>query len=91
MSQSDISELIRAGIMEILWLSLPMLGIGLVAGLIVSIVQATTQVNEQTVVFVVKILSVFVALIIFGSWMLERLDEFIKWTHEMIIIILRTE
>jgi flagellar biosynthetic protein FliQ len=53
-----------------------MLLIGLVMGLIISILQATTQINEQTIVFVIKILSVMVTLIIFGNWMLTRLGEF---------------
>lgn len=62
--------------MTILMVSLPMLGIGLVVGLVISILQATTQINEQTIVFVAKILSVFLALIIFGRWMLAQLSDF---------------
>ncbi|MCL2002676.1 MAG: flagellar biosynthetic protein FliQ [Oscillospiraceae bacterium] len=62
--------------MTILTVAAPMLLIGLAAGLIVSILQATTQINEQTIVFVTKILSVFLTLIIFGNWMLTRLSEF---------------
>ena len=89
MDQGAISEIVSAGIREILWLALPMLGIGLVAGLIISIIQATTQVNEQTIVFVVKILSVFVSLIIFGPWMLERLGSFMEWIHITILRVLR--
>ncbi|MCL2080905.1 MAG: flagellar biosynthetic protein FliQ [Oscillospiraceae bacterium] len=76
--------------MEILWLSLPMLGLGLAIGLIISIVQATTQINEQTIVFVAKILSVFIGLIIFGSWMLVRLQDFTLRLYESVIPILRS-
>ncbi|GHU96424.1 hypothetical protein FACS1894208_10990 [Clostridia bacterium] len=90
MEQGQIIQLIHAGLTEILWLALPILGIGLVAGLIISIVQATTQINEQTIVFVVKILSVFVALMVFGAWMLQRLQEFMYMIYEQVLLILRS-
>ena len=64
------------GVITVLKVAMPMLGIGLTVGLIISILQATTQVNEQTIVFVAKILSVFLSLIIFGQWMLIQLQEF---------------
>jgi flagellar biosynthetic protein FliQ len=65
---------------EALWISLlvggPILGISLVVGVVVSILQAVTQVNEQTLSFVPKVVAVFVGLIIFGPWMLETLVGF---------------
>lgn len=66
-----------------------MLGLGLIVGLIISIVQATTQINEQTIVFVAKILSVFIALIIFGSWMLTELQTYTLQLYEYILTVLR--
>jgi flagellar biosynthetic protein FliQ len=74
--QGEISAIISEGVLTILTVAAPMLLIGLVMGLIISILQATTQINEQTIVFVIKILSVMVSLIVFGSWMLTRLGEF---------------
>ena len=76
MSPGEISTIVTDGVLTILTVAAPMLIIGLVMGLIISILQATTQINEQTIVFVVKILSVMVSLIIFGNWMLIRLGEF---------------
>ena len=76
MSQAEISSLVTDGVMTILIVSLPMLGIGLIVGLMISILQATTQINEQTIVFVSKILSVMLSLVIFGPWMLTRLIDF---------------
>ncbi len=65
---------------EALWISLlvggPILGISLVVGIVVSILQAVTQVNEQTLTFVPKLIGVFVGLLIFGPWMLETLVGF---------------
>jgi len=56
--------------------SAPVLLIGLAVGLVVSIFQAMTQINEQTLVFIPKILSILLSLLFFGSWMLTRLTEF---------------
>jgi len=74
--QVEISAIVTDGVLTILSVAAPMLLVGLVAGLLISILQATTQINEQTIVFVTKILSVFLTLIIFGPWMLTRLSEF---------------
>ena len=85
MSQAEISRVVTEAVITVLMVSLPMLGIGLVVGLLISILQATTQVNEQTIVFVAKILSVFLALIAFGSWMLTRLTDFTLSVYNLII------
>ena len=54
----------------------PILAFGLVAGLLVSIFQATTQINEMTLVFIPKMLAVGVAVLIFFPWMLQILVDF---------------
>lgn len=65
---------------EALWVSLlvggPILGISLVVGVVVSILQAVTQVNEQSLAFVPKVVAVFAGVILFGPWMLETLVAF---------------
>lgn len=53
-----------------------MLGIGLIVGLMVSIFQATTQINEQTLAFIPKIVAVFVAILLFGPWILNVMVDF---------------
>ncbi|KGE17514.1 flagellar biosynthesis protein FliQ [Paenibacillus wynnii] len=60
----------------VLQVSAPMLILGLVVGLIVSIFQATTQIQEQTLAFVPKIVAVLLALLIFGPWILTKLIDF---------------
>lgn len=57
-------------------LSLPMLFVGLVVGLMISIFQATTQINEMTLTFVPKILAVIVVIIFTMPWMLNMLIDF---------------
>ncbi len=65
---------------QVMWivikLTAPILGIGLLIGLLVSIFQATTQIQEQTLAFVPKIIAVIVGLLFFGPWMLATLLGF---------------
>ena len=56
--------------------SMPMLALGLVVGLAISIFQAVTQIQEMTLTFVPKILIVLIALLFFANWMLEQLIHF---------------
>lgn len=60
----------------------PTILFGLVAGVAVSIFQATTQINDFTLVFVPKVLATVLALILFGSWMLQI---YMSFTREIII------
>jgi flagellar biosynthesis protein FliQ len=57
-------------------LATPMLAVGLVVGILVSMFQAATQINEMTLVFVPKMLGVVVALLVFFPWMLKVITEF---------------
>ena len=57
-------------------LSAPVLGFGLVAGVLVSMLQAATQINEMTLVFIPKILAVGLAFLIFFPWMLQLIMAF---------------
>ncbi|CAL4318343.1 Flagellar biosynthetic protein FliQ [Buchnera aphidicola (Periphyllus testudinaceus)] len=62
----------------LLFLSSPILLSILFSGLIVSIFQAVTQINEQTLSFIPKIISIFLVLFILGSWMLELIVQYIN-------------
>lgn len=59
-----------------LMVSAPVIGLGLVVGLLISIFQATTQINEASLQFVPKILAAIVGLLLFGPWMLNSLVDF---------------
>lgn len=69
-------NLIRAAVLQVLMLAAPVLLVGLVVGLIVSIVQATTSIQEQTLTFVPKIAAILGALILFGPWMFSSMVQF---------------
>lgn len=83
MTEGEVAAIVTDAVMTILTVSMPMLGLGLAVGLIISVLQATTQINEQTIVFVAKILCVFLALILFGRWMLSQLLEFTDRVFKM--------
>ncbi|THF81253.1 flagellar biosynthesis protein FliQ [Cohnella fermenti] len=76
MSSEFIIGLAGRAMYIILMVSAPMLGLGLLVGLLVSIFQATTQIHEQTLAFIPKIIAVFVALLVFGPWILNQLVDF---------------
>ncbi len=76
MSSEFIIGLAGQALYTVLKVSAPMLGIGLLVGLLVSIFQATTQIQEQTLAFVPKIIAVFLALLIFGPWILNVMVDF---------------
>ncbi|WP_320043920.1 flagellar biosynthesis protein FliQ [uncultured Desulfobacter sp.] len=57
-------------------LAMPMLGLGLIAGLAISVFQAVTQIQEMTLTFVPKILAVFIGLLFAAPWMMEKLMAF---------------
>ena len=80
MEQSTVIKVMQEAVTTIMTVSAPPLIIGMVVGIIVSIFQATTQINEQTLAFVPKIIAIFIALIIFGGWMLTNLTDF---THRI--------
>jgi flagellar biosynthetic protein FliQ len=60
----------------VLMVSAPILGAALITGLLISILQATTQIQEMTLVFVPKIVVVFLVVIVFGPWMLDIITTF---------------
>ena len=70
----------RTGVLQILILAAPVLIIGLAVGLIISILQATTSIQEQTLSFVPKIAAILLALILFGPWMFATLSNY---THNL--------
>jgi len=61
-----------------LLLSAPLLGVGLAVGLIIAVLQATTQIQEMTLSFVPKIVSVLLALLFSAPWMIEKLTSFMS-------------
>ena len=76
MSIGFASMIMRDGIFQILIIASPVLLIGMSVGLVISIFQATTSIQEQTLTFVPKIIAIFLTLAFFGPWMFSSMREF---------------
>ncbi|OIJ09916.1 EscS/YscS/HrcS family type III secretion system export apparatus protein [Anaerobacillus arseniciselenatis] len=76
MSQEFVITMAERGVFTVLIIAGPLLMLALGIGLLVSIFQATTQIQEQTLAFIPKIVGVLVGLIVFGSWMLSNMLNF---------------
>ncbi|MFO8032372.1 MAG: flagellar biosynthesis protein FliQ [Desulfohalobiaceae bacterium] len=84
MSPEFVVGFAREAIETALMISLPLLGVGLVVGVAISILQAATQIQEMTLTFVPKILAIFVTLMIAFPWLMEKM---ISFTRELILNI----
>ena len=76
MNPETVMSIARETLLTAMLLAAPPLGIGILVGLIISIFQAVTQIQEQTLTFVPKIFAIFIALLVFGPWMLNLITEF---------------
>jgi flagellar biosynthetic protein FliQ len=76
MSLGFAVAVMRNGVLQVLLMAAPVLIVSVVVGLIVSIFQATTSIQEQTLTFVPKIAAILVSLIVFGSWIFSSMREF---------------
>lgn len=77
MDQSIVIDIGRKALYIVLTVIAPVLGAGLITGLIVAILQATTQIQEQTLAFVPKIFAVLAAIAVFGPWILSTVIDFV--------------
>lgn len=84
MSIGQVVNLIQNGVFEIFILATPVLGIALLVGLLVAIFQATTSIQEQTLTFLPKILSMLAVLALLGGWMLSHLRNYTITLFNMI-------
>nr|WP_207732164.1 flagellar biosynthesis protein FliQ [Heliobacterium chlorum] len=76
-----IIQLGRDALVAVLLISAPLLGASLLIGLIISVFQATTQIQEATLTFVPKIIAVLLVIMIFGPWMLQ---ELMRYTDQLL-------
>ena len=78
MSSDFALQIGREALLMVMMVSAPMLGLGLLVGILVSIFQATTQNQEQTLSFIPKIIAIFAAILVFGPWMLNLLVDYTR-------------
>jgi len=76
MDEAIVVEIAQQAMITTLLLAAPMLGFGLLVGLAVSIFQATTQIQEQTLAMIPKIVAVLGSVVVFGPWLLSVIMDF---------------
>ena len=85
MSEADTVEIAREAILVLLQVSGPLMLISLVVGLVISLFQAVTQIQEMTLTFVPKIVVIFVSLLVLFPFMLSSLSHFYERLMDRII------
>jgi flagellar biosynthetic protein FliQ len=84
MSIGEITTFLRGGVLETLFLAAPLLISALVVGLVVAIFQATTSIQEQTLTFVPKLITILLILGFLGGWMFSSLGDYTVQLFRMI-------
>lgn len=84
MTPTTVVDIGRHAVETLLLVSAPMLGAALITGLIVSIFQAATQVNEMTLSFIPKLIAVFTVLVISGPWMITIMTDYMRRLYSSI-------
>jgi flagellar biosynthetic protein FliQ len=87
MNEVEVLDIARDAMMVMLLVSAPMLLVGLVVGLVISIFQTLTHIQEMTLTFIPKILAVFGSMVIFMPWMLRELTEFTQRIMDKIVAL----
>ena len=88
MTEGQVVDIMRDAFYTMMVCAAPMLLVSLVVGLVVSVFQTVTSIQEQTLTFIPKIIATFLALIVFGSFIMNTLLEYINrlWTDFSIYI-----
>jgi flagellar biosynthetic protein FliQ len=89
MTQDFAVQVLYKGVMTTLLVSMPIVGIGLLVGLMISIFQAVTQIQEQTLTFVPKVIAVLLMIVITGPWTISLVVDFTTSLWANIVVMAR--
>ena len=89
MEQGVVLDVARNAMMTVLYLAMPILGISLIVGLTVSIFQATTSIQDQTLTFIPKLITILASIAIFGAWMGKMMVTYTINLYDSILTIIR--
>lgn len=78
MSSGDVITIARQTIWVIIKTAVPILLVSMIVGLIISLIQTLTSIQEQTLTFVPKLIAILIALMVMGTWMLNEIVAFIN-------------
>ena len=83
MSQQDVINIARNTIWVIIETSMPLLLVSMIVGLVISLFQTLTSIQEQTLTFVPKLIAIFVALMFMGSWLMNTIVQYMTqlWSN----------
>jgi len=84
MDSAMVVDIGRQALWATLIVSAPLLGVALIVGLVIGVIQAATSINEMTLSFIPKVVSLSMALLLFGSWMLGTLVDFTRGIFQRI-------
>jgi flagellar biosynthetic protein FliQ len=84
MNTFQLTEIFRDAIMTGFKVAAPILIVSILVGLVISIIQAATSINEQTMTFVPKLVVIGLIMIIFGGWMLQQMVDLVERIFEFI-------
>lgn len=85
MTSGEALSVMQSAVMVAAKISAPILIISIFIGLVISIFQAATQIHEQTITFVPKLIAIAIVLLICGSWMMETLADFTKQIFNLML------
>lgn len=86
MTNSQVMEVMQSGVVVALKLGAPILLLSMLVGVLISIFQAATQIHEQTITFVPKLILIVAVCMLSGSWMLETLQDYAR---ELFLMMLK--
>ncbi len=84
MTDVEVIGILREALMTVLVVSAPILGSGMIVGLIIAIFQTTTSIQEQTLTFVPKMIAIFATIVLLASWIIRTLVIYTKNVFMMI-------
>ncbi len=79
----QVTDIFRDAVSVAIRLSAPMLLLGMLVGVVTAILQAVTQIHEQSIAFVLKLIVVILCLVVGGGWMLQTLQDFTREVFAM--------
>lgn len=85
MNQAEVLDIVREALITTLIVSGPVMLVGLAVGVLVSLFQTLTQLNEMTLAFIPKIIAIFAAVLIFGPFMLQQMEGFMRHATDRIV------
>ena len=84
MDSAMVVDIGRQALLATLLVSAPLLGVALIVGLVIGIIQAATSINEMTLSFIPKLIAIGLSLLLFGNWMLGALVDFTRGIFQRI-------